>query len=60
MKTETDETKNENCYHLFNLKSFQTCMKFLLLLNTEEHILKNPDNQSVLVPMVHKMVTETV
>jgi len=33
--------------HLLTLKLLQTCMSFLLLLNTKEDILKNDWNQTV-------------
>jgi len=42
------QPKNEKCcHHLLNLKLFQTCMSFFLLLNTNEDILKNVGNQTI-------------
>ncbi len=36
-----------HCQHLLTHKVFQTCMNFVLLLNTKEDILKNVGNQTV-------------
>ncbi len=42
--------RNEQCCHLLTLMSFQTCISFFLMLNTEEDILKNFEEPTVVGP----------
>lgn len=52
MKTETDETKTKKKLSSFiQPQVIPNCSHFLFLLNTKEHILKNSENPSVLVPI---------